>query len=214
MPESYKIIYGAKETIFTAQIIEKKSRFIASLKKVETEEEATNFITDIKKKYYDARHNCSAFIIGPKKELIRSSDDGEPSGTAGKPMLEVLIGSELVNVVVVVTRYFGGTLLGTGGLVRAYTEAVQEVLKEVTSATMCLGSRLRIQTDYSTIGKLLYELSERNIIIETSDYTDIIVLTIIVKEELVNSIQDMIVQVSGGKNTGTITDKLYFPNVL
>ena len=213
MNESYKVIYGAKENIFTAEVVEKKSRFIASLKKVESEEEAVTFINEVKKKYYDARHNCSAFIIGTKKELLRSSDDGEPSGTAGKPMLEVLLGSELVNIVVVVTRYFGGTLLGTGGLVRAYTEAVQEVLKEITPATMCLGSRLRIQTDYSTIGKILYELSEKNIPVETSEYTDIIVLTVIVKEEIVENIQDIVVQVSSGKNSATITDKLYFPSV-
>ena len=214
MTASYKIVYGAKENIFTAEVIEKKSRFIASLKKVESEAEAIDFINDTKKKYYDARHNCSAFIVGTKKELLRSNDDGEPSGTAGKPMLEVLLGSELVNVAVVVTRYFGGTLLGTGGLVRAYTAAVQEVLNEITPATMCLGSRLRIQTDYSTVGKILHELSERDIPLETSDYTDIIILTIIVKEELVNNIRDIITQVSSGKNSTEVTEKLYFESTV
>lgn len=214
MTASYKIVYGAKENIFTAEVIEKKSRFIASLKKVESEAEAIDFINDTKKKYYDARHNCSAFIVGTKKELLRSNDDGEPSGTAGKPMLEVLLGSELVNVAVVVTRYFGGTLLGTGGLVRAYTAAVQEVLNEITPATMCLGSRLRIQTDYSTVGKILHELSERDIPLETSDYTDIIILTIIVKEELVNNIRDIITQVSSGKNSAEVTEKLYFESTV
>ncbi len=213
MPEIYKIIHGDKDTILTAEIVEKKSRFIASLKKVESEEEAVKFISDTKKKYYDARHNCSAFIVGADKELVRSNDDGEPSGTAGKPMLEVLLGSEIVNIAVVVTRYFGGTLLGTGGLVRAYTGAVQEVLKDVKIATMCLGCRLRIQTDYSTIGKILYELSERNIPVETSEYTDIIVLTIVVKAEVVDDIKDMIVQVSSGKDRATELEKLYFPSI-
>lgn len=117
MIDQYKIIYGDKETIYTDEIVEKKSRFIASIRKVETEEEAVAFINETKKKYYDARHNCSAFIIGTKKELVRSSDDGEPSGTAGKPMLEVLLGSDLVNVAAVVTRYFGGTLLGVNSII-------------------------------------------------------------------------------------------------
>lgn len=112
MVEQYKVIYGDKNEIYTDEIVEKKSRFIASIKKVETEQEASIFISEIKKKHYDARHNCSAFVIGKKKELLRSNDDGEPSGTAGKPMLEVLLGSDIVNVAVVVTRYFGGTLLG------------------------------------------------------------------------------------------------------
>ena len=108
------------------EIIEKKSRFIATVRKIETEEEALTFIAEMKKKYWDATHNCYAFVAGENQQLQRCSDDGEPNGTAGKPMLEVLRGNELRNIVVVVTRYFGGTLLGTGGLVRAYTKAVQE----------------------------------------------------------------------------------------
>ena len=103
----------------SAEIIEKKSRFIANLKPVETEEEAITFIEQLKKKYWDTRHNCYAYVIGENNELQRFSD-GEPGGTAGKPMLEVLLGEEVHNVVVIVTRYFGGVLLGTGGLVRAY----------------------------------------------------------------------------------------------
>ena len=107
-----------------AEIVEKKSRFIATIRPVSTEEAAIAFIDEMKKKYYDARHNCSAFVIGERGQLTRSSDDGEPSGTAGRPMLEVLLGSEIRNIAVVVTSYFGGVLLGTGGLVRAYTQAV------------------------------------------------------------------------------------------
>ena len=122
--EDYKILLEGGE----GEIVEKKSRFIATLRPVNSEEEAVSFIEEMKKKYWDARHNCSAFVIGPKAELTRCSDDGEPSGTAGRPMLEVLLGEEVRNVAVVVTRYFGGTLLGTGGLVRAYTQAVKEGL--------------------------------------------------------------------------------------
>ena len=117
----YKILLKGGE----GEIVEKKSRFIATLFPVHSEEEAAAFIESMKKKYWDARHNCSAFVLGERAQVTRCSDDGEPSGTAGKPMLEVLLGAEVRNAAVVVTRYFGGTLLGTGGLVRAYTQAVQ-----------------------------------------------------------------------------------------
>ena len=119
------------------EIVEKKSRFIATVRKVESESEAVAFIEEMKKKYWDARHNCSAFVIGRRAELTRCSDDGEPSGTAGRPMLEVLLGEGVRNVAVVVTRYFGGTLLGTGGLVRAYTQAVKEGLVEIFINSGC-----------------------------------------------------------------------------
>ena len=110
------------------EITEKKSRFIATVKEVASEEEAAAFIAEMKKKRWDARHNCSAFVIGRNQELTRCSDDGEPSQTAGRPMLDVLLREGIYNVAVVVTRYFGGTLLGTGGLVRAYQKSVQEGL--------------------------------------------------------------------------------------
>ena len=119
--QKYKILYKEGE----AEISEKKSRFIAHIAPAQTEEEAQAFIEKIKKQYWDARHNCWAYSIGEKQPALRCSDDGEPSGTAGKPMLEVLTGQELHNVVAVVTRYFGGTLLGTGGLIRAYTKSTQ-----------------------------------------------------------------------------------------
>lgn len=115
--EQYRVIYGDKNEVYTDEIVEKKSKFIANIKIVESEEEAVAFINEIKKKYYDARHNGSAFVVGTKKQLVRSNDDGEPSGTAGKPMLEVLLGSDIVNVAAVVTRYFGGTLLGVNSII-------------------------------------------------------------------------------------------------
>ena len=117
-----------------AELVEKKSRFIATVRPVSSEEEAIAFIDEMKKKYYDARHNCSAFIIGSNAQMTRSSDDGEPSGTAGKPMLEVLLGSGIRNIAAVVTRYFGGTLLGTGGLVRAYSGVLKEALEGCETA--------------------------------------------------------------------------------
>ena len=112
----------------TGEIVEKKSRFIATVRPVKNEEEPLAFLEEMRKKYWDARHNCYAYSIGKNREFTRCSDDGEPSGTAGRPMLDVILGEDIYNVAVVVTRYFGGVLLGTGGLVRAYSKAVQEGL--------------------------------------------------------------------------------------
>ena len=145
------------------EIMEKKSRFIADVRKVESEEEATAFIEEIKKKYWDARHHCSAFVIGQKGSSRRSSDDGEPSGTAGRPMLEVLLGEGICDIAVVVTRYFGGVLLGTGGLVRAYSAAVKEGLKNCVTGYRRLGTEIEVQTDYTGLGKLQYLLASRQI---------------------------------------------------
>ncbi len=145
------------------EIMEKKSRFIADVRKVESEEEATAFIEEIKKKYWDARHHCSAFVIGQKGQLTRCSDDGEPSGTAGRPMLEVLLGEGICDIAVVVTRYFGGVLLGTGGLVRAYSAAVKEGLKNCVTGYRRLGTEIEMQTDYTGLGKLQYLLASRQI---------------------------------------------------
>ena len=212
--DQYKVIYGDKQDVYTDEIVEKKSRFIANVKKVETEQEATAFINEMKKKYYDARHNCSAFVIGKNKELLRSSDDGEPSGTAGKPMLEVLLGSDIVNVVVVVTRYFGGTLLGTGGLVRAYTDAAKAGLEQVQVATMCLGKKVKIHTDYNTIGKVLYELGQRGLGQEDSEYTDVIVLTVIVPIEDMDGFEKKIIEISAGKTMVEVVEEVYFEKVV
>ena len=110
----------------------KKSRFIATVRPVQTEEEALAFIEEMKKKYWDARHNCYVYSVGKNREYTRCSDDGEPSGTAGRPMLDVILGEDIYNVAAVVTRYFGGILLGTGGLVRAYSRSLQEGLAAST----------------------------------------------------------------------------------
>lgn len=157
--KAYKVLYEGA----SAEIVEKKSRFIADVRKVESEEEATAFIEEIKKKYWDARHHCSAFVIGQKGQLTRCSDDGEPSGTAGRPMLEVLLGEGICDIAVVVTRYFGGVLLGTGGLVRAYSAAVKEGLKNCVTGYRRLGTEIEMQTDYTGLGKLQYLLASRQI---------------------------------------------------
>jgi uncharacterized YigZ family protein len=167
LPE-YRTIYQGGED----EIVEKKSRFIATVIPVENEEEALEFIEKTKKKYWDARHNCFAYVIGERGQLQRCSDDGEPNGTAGKPMLDVLLGNELRNVAVVVTRYFGGTLLGTGGLVRAYSQAVKAGLQASVVITKILGVKLHIETDYTTFGKIQYILAQRELKILDTVYTD------------------------------------------
>lgn len=182
-----------------AEIVEKKSRFIATIRPVATQEEAVAFIEEMKKKYYDARHNCSAFVIGEKGQLTRSSDDGEPGGTAGKPMLEVLTGSEIRNIAVVVTRYFGGVLLGTGGLVRAYTQAVKEALRECETARKYYGVKLRIRTDYNGVGKIQYLLASRRIAIEDSVYAADVELTVIVPVEEYDSLYKELVEATSAR---------------
>lgn len=147
----------------TGEIIEKKSRFIGQIAPVSTEEDAFAFIESVRKKHYAARHNCYAFSIGDKQPLLRFSDDGEPQGTAGKPILEVINGSGIHNICIVVTRYFGGTLLGTGGLVRAYTDASKEALRACTTRLVQMLRPLHIRCDYSDVGKLQYILAENKI---------------------------------------------------
>ena len=147
MENNKKVLYSGSQ----AEITEKKSRFIATICPVKTEEEAISFISGIKKKCWDARHNCFAYVIG--NELQRFSDDGEPSGTAGKPMLDILVSKNIHDVCVVVTRYFGGVLLGTGGLVRAYQKVVNQSLSTCVLLEPLEGELLSIKSDYNSAGK-------------------------------------------------------------
>lgn len=193
--EAYKILYkgGAGE------LTEKKSRFIATTRPVETEEEALAFIDEMKKKYWDARHNCFAYVLGERGQLQRCSDDGEPAQTAGRPMLDVLLGVEVKNLCVVVTRYFGGTLLGTGGLVRAYSGAVQEGLKNSVIVEKCPGVKLKIHTDYNGIGKLQYITAQMEIPVLDTQYTDAVDVTCMVPLEKEGSFTAQIVEKTAGK---------------
>ncbi|MCI8861793.1 MAG: YigZ family protein [Lachnospiraceae bacterium] len=183
MPESYKFTYIGG----SGEIIEKKSRFIATVHPVKTEEEALSFIDGIRRQYWDASHNCTAFTIGKNHQLTRCSDDREPSGTAGRPMLDVLLGEDLHDTAVVVTRYFGGTLLGTGGLVRAYTAAVREGLKKAVILEKRPGVRLSIHTDYNGVGKIQYILNQSQIPILRSEYTDSVFLEALAPVSLLTS---------------------------
>ena len=148
----------------SAEIVEKKSKFIANVFYVETVEEAEEKVKEIKKKYFDARHNCYAFSVFTKEGIVnRFSDDGEPSGTAGSPMLNILNSKGLTNLVVIVTRYFGGILLGTGGLVRAYTGALQEALGQIKEVYKDLGLEAKLQTTYQDLEKLKYYLKQNEV---------------------------------------------------
>lgn len=209
MVEQYKTVYEGG----TGEIVEKKSRFIANVRPVETEEEALAFIEEMKKKYWDARHNCSAYILGERQEQMRCSDDGEPSQTAGKPMMDVLDGAGLTNTAVVVTRYFGGTLLGTGGLVRAYSAAVQEGLKNSRIITKYWGTELLVGTDYNGIGKLQYLFGQRQIPILDAEYTDQVQFTVLVPVPRVQEIRKAVTEATSGQASMEEIRDLYFAEV-
>lgn len=193
-----------------AELVEKKSRFIATVRPVESEEEAAAFIEEMKKKYYDARHNCSAYVIGSKAQLTRSSDDGEPSGTAGRPMLEVLLGSGIRNAAAVVTRYFGGTLLGTGGLVRAYSSVLKEALEKCETARQHFGVRMKIKVDYNAVGKIQYILSSRNISTEDSVYAADVEMTVIAPIEEYDCLCKEIVEATSARAEIEEVERLYY----
>ena len=195
MSEEYKAVYEGGE----GELIEKKSRFIATVIPAESEEEALAFIEAMKKKYWNATHNCSAYVIGEKGQLKRCSDDGEPSGTAGRPMLEGLEGEGIRNVAVVVTRYFGGTLLGTGGLVRAYSASVKAGLASSVIITKIPGVKLKIETDYTGLGKIQYLLGEMGIRTLDSRYTDHVELDVLVPETMLERVKAELIEGSNGQ---------------
>ena len=194
MEKQYVLFEGGQ-----GEIVEKKSRFIAYLFPVSEEEEALERIHEIKKKHYDARHNCFAYVIGENNETERSSDDGEPSGTAGRPMLEVLTGEGIHNAVVIVTRYFGGTLLGTGGLVRAYSAAVKEGLKNCVLMEKMSGHKLHIHTDYNDIGKLQYLVRANELFELDTQYGSDVEMILLVPEERIEAVEKEITEKTAGR---------------
>lgn len=204
--ESYKVLISNG----TGEIVEKKSRFIAGVYKVETVEEAEAKIAEVSKKYWDARHNCYAFVIGENSEITRCSDNGEPSGTAGKPILEVIKGSGVTNVLVIVTRYFGGVLLGTGGLVRAYTQAAQAGLSDCEIGEMVLSQKLTLKVGYNMINNVQYYLSQNEINIADSHYEADVQFDICVRDADKQRICDGLVQKCEGQIEIVEGDKGYF----
>ena len=167
-----------------AEIVEKKSKFIANLFYVESVEEAEKVIRETRKKYFDARHNCIAYRIVDKNKIIEKfSDDGEPSGTAGSPMLNVLQKNGVANVLVIVTRYFGGILLGTGGLLRAYSDSLGAALNNAKLIKKCFGDELKVTLDYSELENFKYYCKINEIVITECNYSEKIVCTINLEEQ-------------------------------
>lgn len=191
--------YNTVHTGGQAEITEKKSRFIANVFSVSMEEEVFARLEEIRKKYWDARHNCWAYVLGCNPPAERMSDDGEPAGTAGKPILEVIRGRELTNVLIVVTRYFGGTLLGTGGLVRAYTSAAAEGIEHSKIITRIFGSKLHMTIDYGDWGKIQYSLGKRNLFPEECSYTDKVELDLLVPEDEEEGLRKEVMEGTNGQ---------------
>lgn len=181
------------------EFVEKKSTFITHLIRVTSEEEAREFIQKMKKKHYDATHVCSCYVVGDNNEITRANDDGEPSGTAGAPMLDVLVKNEIKNVCATVIRYFGGIKLGTGGLVRAYGGGVINALKNATLVERKDALEIRLELDYSLNGKIEYEIEKTNFIVNNLEYTDKIIYTIYVMEEDYDSFQSWIANLTNGQ---------------
>ena len=209
MLEHYKTIYEGGE----GELVEKKSRFIATVRPVETEEEALAFIEEMKKKYWDARHNCYVYSVGMNREATRCSDDGEPGGTARKPMLDVLLGEEIRNIVVVVTRYFGGTLLGTGGLVRAYSSSTQAGIRASVIITRIRGLKLNIKTDYNGLGKVQYILGQRGIKLIDSIYTENVELSVLLPLGEVKTVEAEITEGTNGRVKMEEGDECWFAQI-
>lgn len=183
----------------------KKSKFIAAVRPVSSEQDALLFLSAMKKKYYDARHHCSAYVIGSREDateggndIVHSSDDGEPSGTAGKPILEVLTGAGLNDVVCVVTRYFGGTLLGTGGLVRAYTDAARAALNASEVVEMRKMQKICCSFDYSMTGKLQHIFNERGIRITDTVYGADVTYTCLVNDNETDTLIAVLTEATAG----------------
>lgn len=206
MLDRYKTVRqaGSKE------IVIKKSRFIGHVMPVETEEEAVAFIEEIKKKHWNATHNCSAYMIGERDEIQKQSDDGEPSGTAGKPILEVIRNQGRKNVAIVVTRYFGGIMLGAGGLIRAYTEGAVAAIESGEPITRVLHREIFVELDYTWLGKVENELRNRNVRMGETNFADTVTLTCLPLDGDAESFMTWMVDLTQGQSLITEGERLYF----
>lgn len=205
MLKKYKTILEQAE----AEISEKKSRFIATVRPVKTEEQARAFIEEMKKKYWDATHNVFAYQIGERNEIQRFSDDGEPQGTAGMPILNVLKGEDVKDTAIVVTRYFGGTLLGTGGLVRAYGKSAKEGLLAAGIAELILYCRYRVTVPYTESGKVQYEILQAGYVLHDTIYTDQVQFVVLVEADVAEQFEQQMTDILKGKQATEKTDVLF-----
>ena len=197
MLESYFTIQADGQS----EIEIKKSRFICAMKRISTEEEAKAFIAQKKKEHWKANHNCSAFVLGERQEIQRSSDDGEPSGTAGVPMLEVLKKQELMNVAAVVTRYFGGTKLGAGGLIRAYSQAVSHAITEIGLVEGKLQQEIRLTISYANLGKVQNFMEHQPYTLQDTIFGENVDIVCLVDEALTAQFSAEIIEQLNGQVT-------------
>ncbi|RNM12950.1 IMPACT family protein [Nocardioides pocheonensis] len=182
----------------SAEIVVSRSRFLCELERVDDELSARGVIEQARRAHWDARHHCSAFVLGPDRAIERSSDDGEPPGTGGAPMLEVLRGRELSDVVAVVTRWFGGTLLGTGGLSRAYADAVRAALDLATVVQRVEQELCEVTVDLAAAGRLEHELRSRGTKVLSTEYTDVATLSIAVPLIAVPIAEEIVAELTEG----------------
>ena len=204
--EEFKVVYRGGEQ----EIIEKKSRFIATVFPIESEKEALETIEQMRKKYWNATHNCFAYVVGRNQELQRFSDDGEPSGTAGKPILDVLLGEGIHNALIIVTRYFGGTLLGTGGLVRAYSKSAKAGLEASAVLNKISGKKLLLHMDYNSVGKIQYILAQNEIAILDSVYAEEVDMYIVVANTEIDRLNKLIIEATSAKVQAQELEDVYF----
>lgn len=206
MIESYKTVRGSG----SKEIVIKKSRFIGHIMPVQTESEANIFIEDIKKQNWNATHNCSAYMIGERNEIQKQSDDGEPSGTAGKPILEVIRNQGLSNVAIVVTRYFGGIMLGAGGLIRAYTDGAVVAIEAGEVITRVLHRQIFVEVDYTWLGKVENELRNKEVRMGETFFTDKVMLTCLPKNSEAETFKSWMIDLTQGQSLISEGEQLYY----
>lgn len=205
---SKKILYKTVSKISESMIVEKKSKFIASVFPVDNEPQALEYLASVKAKYPDARHHVYAYIID-ENNIFRYTDDGEPSGTAGMPVLDTIRKEGIVDVLVVVTRYFGSTLLGTGGLVHAYGSSAREGLKKSEIITRCLCNIVSVSVDYSLSGKIQYKIVTDNYILDNTEYNEGVTFYVCCKMEETEKFLADIRDLTNGKAVCEICDNRY-----
>ena len=203
---SKKIMYKTVKNHVETLLIEKKSKFFSNVCPVESEEEALEFLATIKKKYSDATHNVYAYIID-ENNIFRYSDDGEPGGTAGMPVLDTIRKEGLVDVIVVVTRYFGGTLLGTGGLVHAYGASAKQGLVEAGIVTRTLCNIVEVKCDYTLVGKIQYKIASDNYILEDTVYDNDVTFKICCKIEDTQKLIDELIDLTNARVICSVSDE-------
>lgn len=206
MPQGYRTIKKPGNS----EVVEKKSRFIGVAAHVSSEDEAAEFVRKIKKEYYDARHSCWAYVIGDKSGSMRASDDGEPQGTAGRPILDVITGKGLTYTIVVVTRYFGGTLLGTGGLVRAYSKAADEAVQNAVISEMKEADVLSVRAAYNDTGRIQYLLAAKGVNVIGTEYGADAVFTILIEKDKTESIKAEMTEATGGRVSAEVIESGFF----